>query len=365
MSDTLKILVINPGGTSTKIAAFENGSKLFLEDVRHSSDELSNFKTVLEQNSWRLDLVRKKVAEHNMSMESFDAIVGRGGPVVPVPSGTYIIDEPMLDAIFSGRVMIDHPSLLGATIAFELAQTAGCPAFIVDPVCVDEFIDEARLTGLPQIPRRALSHTLSVKAAARKAALELGLDFYKSNFVVLHLGSGFTVAVQKNGRQIDATDASASGPMSPTRAGSMPALDMAVFCLSQKKTLAEMKKLLVGGSGWMAHLGTDDVREIYKRIDNNDSKAKLVLDATLLQLAKETAGMFSVLKGEVNAIILTGGVTRSQRFTEALKTRLAWLKTSVIVQSGENEMSALARGAVRAVNKNPAARSMEPYIEKN
>lgn len=359
-----KVLVINPGGTSTKVALYDGEAEIFSVDVRHEGAQLKEFSTVLEQQSYRLEKVRDVLVEKGVDMRSIDAVVGRGGPVAPVDGGTYAVDEAMLSAIAQGRTMVEHPSLLGAPLAHELAREAGCGAFIVDPVSVDEFVDESRITGLPSISRRALSHALNVKAAARAVARELGRPFEDLNLIVLHLGSGITVAASRKGRQVDANDASANGPMAPTRCGSLPALDLARLCFSGKYEMKDMKKLMVGQGGWVAHLGTDDVREIYTRIDSGDGKARIVLDATELQISKEAAAMGAVLLGEVDAIAITGGIARSERFVDELKPRLNWICSRIVVLPGENEMLALALGAIRALTKECEAKSMEPYIKK-
>ncbi len=359
-----KVLVINPGGTSTKVALYNGDTEIFSVDVRHEGAQLKEFSTVLDQQGYRLGKIRDVLLEKGVDMRSIDAVVGRGGPVAPVDSGTYAVDEAMLSAIAQGRIMVEHPSLLGAPLAHELAREAGCDAFIVDPVSVDEFVDESRLTGLPSIPRRALSHALNVKAAARTVARELGKPLEDLNLIVLHLGSGITVAASRKGRQVDATDASANGPMAPTRSGSLPALDLAKLCFSGVYDMKGMKKLMVGQGGWVAHLGTDDVREIYTRIDDGDGKARMVLDATELQISKEAAAMGAVLLGEVDAIVLTGGIARSERFINELKPRLTWICSKMFVLPGENEMLALALGAIRAVTGECEAQSMGPYIKK-
>jgi len=359
-----KVVVINPGGTSTKVAYYEDDREIFSTDVRHPPEDLEQFGGVFEQHEFRLDTVRRLLDDRGVDTAGLDAVVGRGGPVAPVISGTYAVDEAMLSAIREGRVMVEHPSLLGAPLAHDIARDSGCGAYIVDPVSVDEFTDEARVTGLPQIPRRALSHALSVKAAAREAARRLGRPIEELNMVIMHLGSGITIAASMRGRQIDSTDASASGPMAPTRTGSLPALDLARLCFDGDHTLEQMKKLLVGKGGWMAHLGTDDVREIYARIDGGDARAATVLDATLMQIAKEAAAMTAVLEGQVDALVITGGIARSERFAKTLLSKIKWLSPAAFVLPGENEMLALALGAIRALDGECEALSMAPFIER-
>jgi butyrate kinase len=358
------VLVVNPGGSSTKIALYEGDAEVVSVDVRHTREELARFASVGDQLDWRLGTVRKVAGERGIDLTRLDAVSGRGGPLAPVPSGTFAVDGPMLAAIREGSVLVQHASLLGAPMARALADAAGCPAFVVDPVCVDELEDEARLTGLPEIPRRALSHALSVKAAAREAAQRLGRPFEELFLVILHLGSGFTVAASRLGRQVDANDATGSGPMAPNRAGALPTLDFARLVCAGGRSFEELEKRLVGGGGWMAHMGTDDIREIYGRVDAGDARARLVVDATLLQVSKETAAMAAVLRGRVDAIVITGGVARSERFVGELAPRIAWLGAPLVVLPGENEMRALARGALRVLAGEAEAIGMGPYIER-
>jgi butyrate kinase len=357
------ILVVNPGGTSTKIALFDGEVERFSIDVRHDPAALAACGRVNDQLDLRLDTVRAVLAERRVTLAGLAAVTGRGGALAPVPSGTFLVDAAMLDAIRDGRVLVEHPSLLGAPMADRLAREAGCPAFVVDPVCVDELVPEARLSGLPGLPRRALSHALSVKAAARETAGRLGRPIEALDLIVLHLGSGFTVAAQRQGRQIDHNDAASCGPMAPTRAGDLPGLDFARLCFSGELTFEQVERLLVGEGGWRAHLGTDDVREIYRRADAGEAAARLVLDATLHQLVKEVGGLLAVLAGKVDAIVVTGGVARSERFVAELKARLSWIGAPLHVLPGEHEMRALARGARRVLDGEVEALSMAPFLE--
>ncbi len=357
------ILVINPGGTSTKIALFDGDRELFSLDVRHDPAALAACGRVIDQLDFRLGTVRDALAGRGASVTGLAAVAGRGGALAPVPSGTFLVDGAMLEAIRAGRVLVEHPSLLGAPMADRVAREAGCPAFVVDPVCVDELLPEARLSGLPALPRRALSHALSVKAAAREVAGRMGRPLEELDLIVLHLGSGFTVAAQRRGRQVDHNDATACGPMAPTRAGELPSLDFARLCFSGQITFEQVERMLVGEGGWRAHLGTDDVREIYRRVDAGDTAARLVLDATLHQLAKEVGGLLAVLSGRVDAIVITGGVARSERFVAELEARLAWIGAPLHVLPGENEMAALARGARRVLDGEIEALSVGPFLE--
>jgi len=358
-----KILVINPGGTSTKIAVYRGEESVFGDDVRHDAAELARFARIYDQLDWRLEATRALLACAKIPLGDLDAVVGRGAALAPVPSGVFAVDAPMLDAIREGRVLVHHASELGAPLAHALALESGCPAFVVDPVSVDELVPEAKLSGLPQVPRRPFAHTLSVKAASRRAAEQLKRPVSELDLIVAHLGSGVTVAAQRHGRQVDHNDPTASGPMAPTRAGALPALDFARFILKSALCAEEVENLIVTNGGWKAHLGTDDIREIYARIDAGDAQARLVIDATLLQIAKEMGGLLAVLRGHVDAIVLTGGVARSERFLRELEERIAWIGAPFIVVPGEDEMLALASGALRALRGETEVMSVAPYLE--
>ncbi len=357
------ILAINPGGTSTKISVFTDGYESFSEETLHPEEELNKMDSIEEQLQYRLDAVRIALTDC-VEPKELTAVSGRGGPYAPCPGGVYRVDPALLSAFEEGRYIVEHPSLLGAPMAHRLAAEANCPAYIVDPVSVDEFTEVARITGLPGLERRSLGHALSIKSALREALNSLGLPIEASRAVVLHLGSGFTVAALENGAKIDSTDASASGPMAPTRTGSLPALDLLRLAFSGKHDLSDFKKLLVGNGGWAAHLGTSDLREIYNQIDTGAEKPKRIIDATIYQLVKQTAAMAAVLDGRIDALVITGGVARSERFIDQLKPHLEWLCQNIIVLPGEREMQALAEGALRALNGECEAKSMAEYLRR-
>ncbi|MES9882788.1 MAG: butyrate kinase [Sedimenticola sp.] len=346
MSASAKILAVNPGGTSTKVAIFDGDIQSFSWNLRHEPQELNQFAGIYEQLGWRVQTVRQLLDSNSISLTGFHAVVGRGAPLVPVPSGTFRVDDVMLTEIKEGRVSVQHASMLGAPMAAALANESMAPAFIVDPVSVDEMLPEAKLTGCVDIPRVALAHTLNLKAASRVAAKQIGRLMNELNLIVAHLGSGFTIAAEKRGRQIDHNDPTATGPMAPTRAGTLPSLGIARYCFQTPNIdYDKVQKMLVCRGGWNDHTGTDDIREIYKMIDRGDPKARLVIDATLHQLNREIGGLFAVLNGDVDALVLTGGVSCSERFVEELKQRLKWLGAPVLLVPGEREMIALADGA--------------------
>jgi butyrate kinase len=349
MTDQFRILSINPGATSTKVALYVNDTPLKVEVIRHSPDDLSSFKGTLDQLDYRKNLVLKFLRENKVEVSGLSAVVGRGGPFKPLESGTYPVNEKMLSDIKSGNVQADHPSNLGALIACELVKGTEVPAFIVDPVSVDEFIPEARISGLPQIERKSLSHALNQKMVARKAAKKLGKKYEELNLIIVHLGSGISVSSHRMGRMIDVNNANDMGPFSPQRVGALPVTGLAKLCYSGEYTQKDMIQLLTKKGGLLAHLGTDDVQEVEKRIDEGDRKAKLIYDAMVYQIAKEIGAMATTLEGKVDAIVLTGGIANSRRLTDSIIQGVKFI-SPVLVYPGEDEMEALTLGALRVIS---------------
>jgi len=348
MSGSHKILSINPGATSTKVAVYLEETPLKVETIRHSPEDLSSFKTTLDQLNYRKELVLKFLKEMGVKVKELSAVVGRGGPFKPLESGTYRVNERMLSDIKSGNVQADHPSNLGALIAHEVVKGTDVPAFIVDPVSVDEFIPEARISGLPQIERKSLSHALNMKMVARKAAKNLGKRYEELNLIIVHLGSGISVSSHLKGRMIDVNHANDMGPFSPQRTGGLPVTGLAKLCFSGEYSLKEMIDLLTKKGGLLAHLETDSVEEVEKRIERGDRRAKLVYDAMVYQIAKEIGGMATTLEGKVDAIVLTGGIAFSKRLTDSITQRVRFI-APVMIFPGEDEMEALTRGALRVI----------------
>jgi butyrate kinase len=364
----LRILAINPGGGSTKVGVYDNLKPVFEENVRHSPAGLKRFPDVLEQYDMRREAVMNAFCGKGIDPASLDAIVSRGGTLKPLHSGIYRITRKVVDDIRAGRVQTMHPSLLGPLIAFELAQMAGKPAYFVDPESTDEFWELSRLSGLPEIPRRALSHALSVKTVAKLAARRLGKPYERCNFVVAHLGTGITIAAHLRGRQVDASDANQDGPMAPQRSGGLPAeglIDLVLGglghirgrrskCLSDedwRQAVGGQRQAVLGRiqrhGGLLAYLGTDDIREVEARIDKGDEQAKLIYDTMIYQIAKEIGAYSCVLKGKIDAVVLTGGMTLSRRLDRELKRWIRHLAPRVIVFPGEEEMKALVRAVMR------------------
>ena len=277
-----------------------------------------------------------------------DAIVGRGGMLPPVTSGTYLINEKMIDDL-KNRPQANHASNLGAPIAFELAKKFNITqSFIVDPVSVDEFEPLARITGVPEISRRSLFHALNLKAIAHRAAKDLQTDYNSMSLIMVHLGGGISVGIQKKGKMIDVSNPNGSGPFSPERCGAIPAVDLVQMCYSGNFTLSEMMSKLVGKAGLVAHLGINDGREIEQRIDRGDAKAALIFEAMAYQIAKEIGAMATVVSGKVDAIVLTGGLAHSKRLVEWIIKRVSFI-ANVLVYPGEDELQSLAEGALRVL----------------
>jgi butyrate kinase len=349
MTNQNKILSINPGATSTKVALYLNETPLKVEVIRHSTDDVSSFKGTLDQLDYRKELVLRFLEQNQTKVTALSAVVGRGGPFKPLESGTYLINDRMLSDIRTGNVQADHPSNLGALIAFELVRGTDVPAFIVDPVSVDEFIPEARISGLPQIERKSLSHALNQKMVGRKAAKKLGKRYEELNMIIVHLGSGISVTSHLKGRMIDVNNANDMGPFSPQRVGALPVTGLAKLCYSNEYTQKEMIQLLTKKGGLLAHLGTDNVQEVERRTVEGDRKAGLIYRTMIYQIAKEIGAMATTLNGEVDCIVLTGGIANSKRLTDSITEKVRFI-APVLIFPGEDEMEALTLGALRVIS---------------
>lgn len=350
------LLVINPGSTSTKIAVFQDEEALLEQTLRHSAEDLKQFDSVIDQRLFRKGIILECLSEQGFPLEKFSAVVGRGGSLKPIVGGTYVVNELMVSDLTSG-VQGQHASSLGGIIAKEIASQTGVPAYIVDPITVDEMAPEARISGLPEIERRSVWHALNQKAVARQAAKELGKNYLEANFVVVHLGGGISVAAHLRGRAVDTNNAlNGDGPFSPERAGGLPVGDLVKLCFSGKFTEAEINKKIVGQGGLVAYLGTNDGQAIQKRILAGDEEAKLVYKAMACQIAKEIGVAATVLKGDVAAIVLSGGLAHDRTFLIPwIEERVSFI-APVKVYPGEFEMLALAQGGLRALTGVEAAR---------
>ncbi|SDF69821.1 butyrate kinase [Thermoanaerobacter thermohydrosulfuricus] len=343
------ILVINPGSTSTKVAVFKDLESVFTETLRHDTKDLNSYKTIIDQFEFRTQAILNMLKEKGISLSEIDAIVGRGGLLKPIESGTYIVNDKMVEDLRKAE-RGEHASNLGAIIAYILAKEYNIPAYIVDPVVVDELEDVARITGMPEIEKSSIFHALNQKAIARHLAADLNKKYEEVNLIIAHLGGGISVGAHKHGRVIDVNDAlNGEGPFSPERAGGLPVLDLVKLCYSGKYTYQEMKKKLIGQGGVVAHLGTNDVRKVYKKIEEGDKKAELILEAMAYQTAKEIGAMAVVLKGYVDAIGITGGIAYNEDFVKRISERVKFI-APVYVYPGEDEMLALAQGAYRVLS---------------
>jgi butyrate kinase len=345
----LRILVINPGSTSTKVALYEGEVPIFNETLRHSAAELASFAHIPDQYAFRRDCVLSWLKEKGIELSSISATVGRGGLLRPLASGTYRVNEVMRRELLQPGER-EHASNLGALIAYDIAAMVSIPAFTVDPVCVDEFDDLARISGLPEIERKSLSHALNIKAVARRAAADLGKPYEELNLIIVHLGGGTSVTAHRRGRMVDVNQAlDGTGPFAPERAGGLPVGDVIRMCYSGRYTLEEMLKKVAGRGGLVAHLGTNSSMEVEGRIAQGDQHARLIYEAMAYQTAKEIGGMAAVLKGDVDAIVLTGGVAYSRMLTDWIAERVRFI-APVRIYPGEDEMGALVQGALRVLN---------------
>jgi len=348
MSKDYKILVINPGSTSTKVVLFSNEQLLFEKKIEHSSKELSNFNKIIGQYHFRQDIILSFLKEKGINPSTLNAVVGRGGLLKPIASGTYRINEKMLEDLRKG-VMGEHASNLGGLLAYGIAENLSIPSYIVDPVVIDEMKPVARISGMPEIPRISILHALNQKAVARKAALDLGKKYEKLNFIIAHLGGGISVGIHCKGKVIDVNNAlNGEGPFTPERSGGVPVGSLVELCFSGKFTKDEMMKKIKGKGGLVAYLNTNDVREVVKMIKHGDKKAKLILEAMAYQVAKEIGAGATVLKGQIDAIILTGGIAYNNEFVNMVRDRVSFLSL-VMVYPGEEEMLSLCEGALRVL----------------
>ncbi len=343
-----RILVINPGSTSTKIGVFDNDLSIFEKTIRHESDQINLFDNIIDQYEFRKQTILETLDIEGINISKLSAVCGRGGLLRPIEGGTYEVNDMMLldlKAGYSGQ----HASNLGGIIAFEIASGLNIPAFIVDPVVVDELDPIARISGFPLIERKSIFHALNQKAVARRVSKLLGKRYENLNLIVTHMGGGITVGVHKNGRVIDVNNGlHGDGPFSPERAGTVPAGDLISLCYSGDFYREEVMKKLVGQGGLVGYLGTNDALKVEKMISKGDKQAKLIYSAMAYQVAKEIGAASSVLAGKVDAIILTGGLAYGKEFVKEISDRVNWI-ADVIIEPGENELQALAEGALRVL----------------
>ncbi|PKP55193.1 butyrate kinase [Candidatus Atribacteria bacterium HGW-Atribacteria-1] len=341
------ILVINPGSTTTKIAIFnQEGKEIFKETISHSTEELSKFKSLLEQGPVRKKIILDTLKKKNIDSNSLKVIIGRGGVLKPLEAGTYEVNNKLINDLKNSP--IEHASNLGGIIAHEIAEEIDVPAYIADPVSVDEFTDIARISGLKGIERKSLLHTLNIRANAFRYAKEQGKKFEELNLIVAHLGGGISIAPIKKGKIIDVNNANDGGPFSPERTGSLPNKALIRLCYSGEYSEKELYKLITNQGGLVSYLGTNDVREVMKKIEQGDKYAELIFEGMCYQIAKEIGAMAAVLKGKVEVIILTGGIAHNEILVNKIKDRTGWI-APIVVYPGEEEMKALAQAVIRVI----------------
>ena len=344
----MRLLTINPGSTSTKIAVYDDTTPVYVENIRHSVEDLKGFECASDQFEFRRDLVLKTLSDNDIPLQ-FDAVVGRGGILRPVEGGVYRVNQLMLDEM--AHPPRDHASNLGCRIAYDIAgRIPGCIPLIADPTVVDEMIDVARISGSPLMPRESTWHALNQRSIARRFASERGLRYEDLDLIVAHLGGGISIGAHHHGKCIDVNNAfDGEGPFSPERAGSLPPGHLIDLCYSQQYTREELRRRISGNAGLAAHLGTTDVASIVEAIHKGDEKATLVLNGMIYSIAKWIGSLAVALHGHVDAIILTGGVAYSDYVVSGITDYVSFLG-DVFVYPGENEMLALAANGVGALS---------------
>ncbi|CAM3798672.1 butyrate kinase [Mesobacillus zeae] len=343
-----RILVINPGSTSTKIGVFDNEFSVFEKTIRHDAGTINSYEKIIDQYEFRKKTILETLDEEGINISRLSAVCGRGGLLHPIEGGTYDVNANMLDDLQAGFAG-QHASNLGGILAYEIAAGLNIPAFIVDPVVVDELEPIARISGFSLIERKSIFHALNQKAVARRVSKELGKKYEELNLIVAHLGGGITVGAHRKGRVVDVNNGlHGDGPFSPERAGTVPAGDLVGLCYSGEYYRDEIMKKLVGKGGLVGYLGTNDAIQVEQMIENGDEKASLVYSAMAYQTAKEISSSSAVLFGKVDAIILTGGLAYGKGFVNDISERVNWI-ADVIVHPGENELQALAEGSLRVL----------------
>ena len=346
---SIKTLVINPGSTSTKVGVFEDETLLFEETLRHPTEEIAKYATIIDQKDFRKAIILDFLKEKECDPRSLDVIVGRGGLLKPIHGGTYAVSDALLADLEKG-VQGQHASNLGGILAREIGDELGLPSYIVDPVVVDELTDKARLSGMPELPRRSIFHALNQKAVARRYAKEHGTTYDALNLIVIHMGGGVSVGAHSHGKVVDVNNIlDGEGCFSPERSGTVPVGDLVKMCFSGKYTEKEIYKKICGNGGFNAYLHTNDARVVEKMVKEGDEYAKLVEDAFYYQIAKDAGAMAAVLEGKVDAIILTGGIAYNPYTREILEKKIGFI-APITVYPGEDELLALAQGALRVMH---------------
>lgn len=342
---TYRIFIVNPGSTSTKLSLFENETCLFTTDVFHDSSELKQFPTINDQLDYRMDVVKKFLKENHIDLTGIDAIMGRGGGCYPIVSGIYRIDDRLIQDTKETKGNVRHASMLGVQMADLLHRQYGGQMFMMDPPVVDELCDLARMTGVDHIYRKTGSHALNLKATARKHAAVLGKKYEECNFIACHIDGGISITAHQKGRMIDANNAGGGeGPFSPTRMGSMAVTDL--LSHFQAGDLDRLRSLCSQTGGFSSFFGTSNSDIVHKMAEDGDPKAIRVWNAMIYQIIKWIGAMSTVLKGEVDSILLTGGLLRFPDIENQIRESCEWI-APIAVYAGEFEQEAMAEGALR------------------
>ena len=349
-----RLLILNPGSTSTKIAVFDGEEPAFTESIVHTPEELAPFEHVADQYEFRRDLVLKCLEEHGIPLDSLTAIVSRGGLLTPIEAGAYEVNDDMVWQL-KNKPQNEHASNVGAMIARSISLQLGIPAYIYDGVTVDELLPINKLTGLPILRRKGMGHNLNTRAAALRYAREQGKQYEDITVIVAHLGGGISVNLHHNGK-IEDFISDEEGPFSPERSGGLPMFDIIKMCYEDGNTYHSMMDLVKRKGGLVAHLGTTDSREVEKKIQAGDKHAKLVYDAMILNIAKNIAKCAPGVYGRVDAILLTGGIAYSKYVTDEIEKRVGFL-APVVVYPGEDEMRSLALGGLRVLRGEETAKT--------
>ena len=346
---SIKSLIINPGSTSTKLGVFEDENMLFDVTLRHPTEEIAQYESIFAQKDFRKKIIVDFLEEKGVDLKSFNMIVGRGGMLKPIPGGTYAVTDDLLKDLEVG-ISGQHASNLGGILAREIGDSIGVPSFIVDPVVVDELMPISRYSGVPELPRKSVFHALNQKAVAKRYAKEIGKPYADLNLIVVHMGGGVSVGAHSGGRVIDIFNAlDGDGAFSPERAGGVPSGDLIKMCFSGKYTEKEVYKKIVGNGGFNAYLGTNDMRDVCKMVDEGDEHATELYDAFIMQVAKDIGSMACVLNGKVDQIIVTGGIAYDKPIVSKIKERAGFI-APFTVYPGEDELLALAQGGLRVMN---------------
>lgn len=346
---SIKSLIINPGSTSTKIGVFEDENLLFEETLRHSTEEIGRYATIVDQKDFRKKIITDLLEEKNFDKKTLQVVVGRGGMLKPIPGGTYAVTDELLTDLKIGR-QGQHASNLGGILAREIGDELGIPSFIVDPVVVDELQNVARYSGVPELPRTSVFHALNQKAVAKRYAKEIGKPYESLRLIVVHMGGGVSVGAHIEGKVVDVFNAlDGDGAFSPERAGAVPSGALIKMCFSGKYTEKEIYGKIVGKGGFNAYLGTNDMRTVTKMANEGDAKAAEAKEAFLYQVAKDIGSMACVLEGKVDQIIVTGGIAYGPEVIENLKQKAGFI-APFTVYPGEDELLALTQGALRVLN---------------